>query len=119
MKHHILVIEDHAAIAAMLISFLETKGYTVSQARNGREALSFLTSKTPTLILLDLKMPEMDGYTFLNALQHQEPAAPIPVLILTADVQAASMLEQQQVPVVLKPFTFAPLLAVIEQYCQN
>jgi CheY-like chemotaxis protein len=119
MKHSVLLVEDNAAFATMLVSLLQLNGYTVSLASHGREALSMLVSETPCVILLDLQMPEMDGYAFLHALRQQRPAAPLPVVILTADEQAAARLEQQQVAVVRKPFPFATLLAVIHQYCHN
>jgi CheY-like chemotaxis protein len=119
MNHSVLLVEDNAAFATMLVSLLQLHGYTVSLASHGREALTVLASQTPCVILLDLQMPEMDGYAFLNALRQQRPAAPLPVVILTADVQAAAPFEQQQVPVVRKPFPFATLLALIHQYCHN
>jgi CheY-like chemotaxis protein len=119
MKHHVLVIEDHAEIAQMIHSLLEIEGYSVSLARNGCEGLALLARKTPCLILLDIIMPGMDGFAFLDILRLKEPAGPVPVLVMTADMHAASMFELQQVPVVRKPFKFAPLLALIKDSCQN
>jgi CheY-like chemotaxis protein len=119
MNQSVLLVDDNTAFATMLVSLLQLKGYTVSLASHGREALSVLASQTPCVILLDLHMPEMDGYAFLTALRQQRPEAPLPVVILTADVQAAARFEQQQIAVVRKPFPFATLLALIHQYCHT
>ncbi len=69
------------------------------------------------LILLDLIMPETDGYAFLEALQHREQDAYIPIIVLTAGIEAERKLAHRQVPILFKPFKFAPLLAAIQHYC--
>ena len=80
----VLVVEDDPDTRAMLRRTLERAGWTVTEAENGRVALARLTEWTPRLILLDLMMPEMDGFEFLDAVRADPRRRAIPVLILTA-----------------------------------
>ena len=66
---HVLVVDDDAATREMLRRLVQGEGWTVSEAENGRVALERLAERTPALILLDLMMPEMDGFEFVAELQ--------------------------------------------------
>jgi CheY-like chemotaxis protein len=63
---------------------LEKEGWTVREAEHGRLALARLEEERPELILLDLMMPEMDGFTFLETLRQQEAWRSIPIIVVTA-----------------------------------
>ena len=63
---------------------LEKAGWAVSEARNGRSALERVAANRPTLILLDLMMPEMDGFEFAAELHRHEEWRSIPIVVLTA-----------------------------------
>jgi hypothetical protein len=91
----VLVVEDDAATRMMLRRALEKEAWTVSEAENGRVGLERVAADPPALILLDLMMPEMDGFEFLDALRSNEaqvapranvaPRAPAPpVVVITA-----------------------------------
>jgi PAS domain S-box-containing protein len=80
----ILLVEDEAATRELVRRMLERAGWTVDEAENGRVALERLAPATPDLILLDLMMPEMDGFEFLQALRQREAWRAIPVVVLTA-----------------------------------
>ncbi|MDH3498461.1 MAG: response regulator, partial [Gemmatimonadota bacterium] len=80
----ILVVEDHAETRSLLRRALEQEGWAVAEAENGRRALARVAEATPALVLLDLMMPEMDGFEFLEALRARAPWRSIPVVILTA-----------------------------------
>ncbi len=80
----VLVVDDDEVQRDLLRKILEKDGYAVSEAVNGREALERLGESTPGLILLDLMMPEMDGFEFVEALRHNEAWRSIPVLVITA-----------------------------------
>lgn len=82
--HNVLVIEDDEATSELLTRLLQKEGYVVTQARNGRHALDCMTKGTPKLILLDLMMPEMDGFQFLEELRKQETWSEIPIVVVTA-----------------------------------
>ncbi len=68
-KAKILIVEDEALLNEAYETVLKHEGYEVYKAFNGEEALEVLKHKTPDLILLDLRMPKMDGLTFLSELQ--------------------------------------------------
>lgn len=82
--HTVLIVEDDADTRTMLERTLEKEGWTVTTAEHGRIALDMLSRVRPDLILLDLMMPELDGFGFLDAIRQQETTAGIPVVVLTA-----------------------------------
>jgi len=80
----VLVVDDDEGIRQLLRRILEEEGYTVVEAQNGRAALERMGERAPGAILLDLMMPEMDGFEFVNALRTREAWRQIPVVIITA-----------------------------------
>ncbi|MFI5234770.1 MAG: response regulator [Gemmatimonadales bacterium] len=80
----VLVVEDDAPTAELVRRTLEAEGWTVEQARNGREGLARFDAAAPSLILLDLMMPEMNGFDFLEALRAPPRSSDAPVIVLTA-----------------------------------
>jgi PAS domain S-box-containing protein len=79
-----LVAEDDPATRDLLRRTLEKDGWVVTEATNGREALARMASVPPAVILLDLMMPEMDGFEFLTELRQHADWRKIPVLVITA-----------------------------------
>jgi CheY-like chemotaxis protein len=80
----VLVVDDDPAARSLLRRILEAEGYSVIEAENGRAALDCTGERVPGVILLDLMMPQMDGFQFLNALHEREAWRQIPVVIVTA-----------------------------------
>jgi signal transduction histidine kinase/DNA-binding response OmpR family regulator len=80
----VLVIDDETDMRNILRRLLERAGWAVVEAASGREALTYLAADRPHLILLDLLMPEMDGFTFVEVLRQQDAWRSIPVVIVTA-----------------------------------
>jgi len=80
----ILLIEDNEAAIIQVRSVLETNGYVVEVARGGQEAFDFVAHTLPDGIVLDLMMPEIDGFAVLESIRGRSATAKIPVLILTA-----------------------------------
>jgi CheY-like chemotaxis protein len=80
----ILVVEDDSATREMIRRTLEGDGWTVCEAENGRVGLERLAESRPELILLDLMMPEMDGFEFVAELRRNEEWRGIPVVVVTA-----------------------------------
>ncbi len=80
----VLVIDDDADARARIRKALERDGWTVNEAENGREGLEQLAVSRPGLVLLDLTMPVMDGFSFLEAMRAKPECAAIPVVVLTA-----------------------------------
>jgi len=82
----VLVVEDDEATQELLQKRLTKEGWQVVAAGNGREALERLTQGPPDLVLLDLMMPEMDGFEFLEAFRKQPGCAQITVVVMTAKI---------------------------------
>ena len=80
----VLVIEDDASTREMLRRTLEKDGWQVAEAQNGKVGLEKLAEVAPALILLDLMMPEMDGFEFMDALRRRKDRQRIPVIVITA-----------------------------------
>ncbi len=83
-QSHVLVVEDDPASADMLRRTLDKDGWKVEIANNGRDALDHVAKKRPALILLDLMMPEMDGFQFTEELRKNPGAENIPIIVITA-----------------------------------
>jgi CheY-like chemotaxis protein len=85
----VLVVDDDEVVRASVGQALAAGGYAVVEAEHGRAALDKLRATTPSLILLDLLMPEMDGFEFVEELRKNENWCSIPVVVVTAkDVTA-------------------------------
>jgi signal transduction histidine kinase/CheY-like chemotaxis protein len=80
----VLVVEDDAHTRGWLSRILRENGWEVAEAENGRVALERLTVAHPDLVLLDLMMPEMNGFEFLEAIRGREETRHLPVIVLTA-----------------------------------
>ena len=80
----VLVVDDDAGLRAMLRNLLEEQGCTVSEAENGLAALRRLNECQPSLILLDLIMPQLDGFGFMAQMRRNAAFKSIPVVVLTA-----------------------------------
>jgi signal transduction histidine kinase/CheY-like chemotaxis protein len=92
----VLVVEDDDDTREMMARTLASDGWTVRQAANGRLALDCVREAVPELILLDLMMPEMDGFEFIAQLRENEPWRAIPVVVVTAkDMTAEDHLRLQ------------------------
>ncbi|MBN1217773.1 MAG: GAF domain-containing protein [Anaerolineae bacterium] len=81
----VLVIDDEADDVLLIRRILEAQpNYTILEASNGKEGLALVESQNPDLIILDLTMPEMDGFTVVEKLKHNEVTRAIPIIIVSA-----------------------------------
>jgi CheY-like chemotaxis protein len=80
----VLVVDDDADFRELARRILEREGYTVVEAENGRAALDRLRDTTPGAILLDLMMPEMDGFDFVEAVRANSAWRSLPIVVITA-----------------------------------
>ncbi|HYD47274.1 MAG TPA: response regulator [Terriglobales bacterium] len=113
------MVDDDEDIRGAVATFLELHGYTVCEASNGREALHYLADpERICLILLDLFMPEMNGWAFRQEQAKDARAAQIPVIVISADSAAARQAASTGVIAALtKPVEFDTLLDVVSQHC--
>ena len=113
----ILVVDDDQAVCQMLAQFLVDHGYQATTAYSGPEALALATTETPDLILLDLRMPGMDGIECLRQLKVQTPK--VPVMMVTAmddELVAARCLELGAAEYLVKPVSLEQLRATLTQH---
>jgi two-component system alkaline phosphatase synthesis response regulator PhoP len=111
MAKTILVVDDEERLVSLLKAYLSNEGFRIITAKNGREALFVARAEKPDLILLDLMMPEMDGYEFIR-LHRKERETPI--IVLTAKIdegEKVTGLEMGADDYVTKPFSPRELTA--------
>ena len=111
----ILVVEDDAGIRQGIADFLGFEGYAVDVAVNGEEALGYLRQRRPSLVVLDLVMPVMNGPQLLERLRAEGLARGVPVAIMTAAMPGASTLPAADA-YLSKPFDLEELLRVVARH---
>jgi DNA-binding NarL/FixJ family response regulator len=83
----LLLIDDDPNLVLLVKDYLELRGYLVMTAKNGRDALKVLEKELPRLIICDVMMPEMDGYTFVKKVRDNPQTSWLPILFLSAKGQ--------------------------------
>src|SRR5262245_26332613 len=119
MSSRILVVDDTPANIQMLSSTLKQKGYQISVATNGKQALEVLARVSPDLVLLDVMMPEVDGFETCKRLKAEPKWRQIPVIFLTAKAETTDIVhgfELGAVDYVAKPFNAHELLARVSTH---
>ena len=110
MARKILVVDDTRNVQVMLGDFLASQGFEVLSAGDGRQALQVVHEASPDLILLDIMMPNMDGYTFVSHLRRESDT---PVIMITARQQEADIIRGFDLGAddyITKPFRLRELL---------
>jgi len=107
MPHSVLVVDDNDMNLALIAKILELEGYQVALARNGREAIQSVVRKVPDLAILDVMMPDMDGYELCKKLRQPPLNVAVPIILLTAmnsDVEKQMALKSGANDIWSKPF---------------
>lgn len=115
-KNRILVVDDEEALRTILGSELEGEGYAVQMAGDGDEAIKILEKDTFDLILLDIKMPTVDGFEVLKFVKQHQPATKVIMLTGFADLKNA--IESKKLGAedfVSKPYDLVDLLTTVER----
>jgi DNA-binding response OmpR family regulator len=113
----ILVVDDEDDILHFLEMVLREKGYQVTTASGGHEALTRAQIDKPDLVLLDIMMPQMDGWEVLKLLRVDEDTRRIPVAMLSARTEAKDRvqgLQEGAIDYICKPFSLTELVGKIE-----
>ena len=113
-RGHVLVVDDDADIRGLLRELLERQGYQVTEAANGRDGLRALYASPPDVVLLDISMPELDGWETLERIRD---VSEVPVAMLTAraaELEKVRGLKGGADDYITKPFGRQELLARIE-----
>jgi len=121
MAKSIVVADDDPDILSIVAMSLETQGYDVYKAANGREAVDLVRDHHPDLIILDMMMPVMSGYEAIVELKADDSTSGIPIIGLSAKAMATDMERATDVGIdgyITKPFRIAQVLTVVESYLQ-
>ena len=111
----VLVVDDDTSILDTVSSILTGEGYHVVSAATGEEALAAIARKQPALILLDMRMPVMDGWAVARALREQ--GIRVPIVVMTAAESAKRWADEVGAEGYLaKPFGLDDLLATVERF---
>lgn len=115
---NILVIEDERLIITLLEDILEGEGYQTVSILNGEEAVQFALRETPQLIILDIKLPGIDGYEVIRRLREHPKSMHIPIIVLSAYVSSVDKARAFDLGVdsyITKPFDADELLACVRR----
>lgn len=111
----VLVVDDDPDIRESVADVLSSEGYRVTTANDGLDALGALAVDPPSLVLLDMRMPRLDGWGFAAELRRRGLAVPVVVMTAARDARAwAAEIEAQGF--ISKPFLITELLAVVERH---
>ena len=112
----VLIVEDEQDTRELLELLVSKAGYSVRTAENGQEALNLLETIRPSLILLDVQMPVMDGAEFRQAMRRDRSLLSIPTVVLTG-AAVEPMLDIAVDEALRKPVKSADLLAIVRRHC--
>lgn len=116
----VLIVDDEPDILLVAATRLEAAGYDTAAASDGREALALLHRRRPDLVLLDLRMPGLDGYEFCRMVKSDPDLDRMPVVLFSASSSRADSLKEKCLALgadgyLAKPFTSSELLAAVNR----
>ena len=118
----VLVVEDNERNMKLLRDVLQATGYRTLEASTGRQALALATTHLPALVLMDVRLPDLDGVDALARLRADELTASIPVVAITAQAMQgdrARLVGFGFDGYLAKPLDIDELLATVEQHCRR
>ena len=118
-KKKILIVEDEESLLKLESILLTSKGFEVKGVANGRAALEEIQKSHPDLILLDIMLPEMDGFEVCKKIKEDPQTRDIPVIMLTAKKTREDMEKGKEVGAdcyITKPFKSAMVIETIQRY---
>jgi DNA-binding response OmpR family regulator len=112
----VLVVDDDPAILEICSDLLETEGYAVSIASNGQQALNLMHGAPPSVVLMDIMMPVLDGITTCQRMKEDGALAGVPVVLMSARTNLSTHNQDLAcaTALVAKPFDIDHLLSTIE-----
>ena len=122
MRKKILIVEDNSELLELMRLGLKQAGFRIATATNGLEALELARSAAPDLVVLDLVLPELDGFAVCDRLRKEEATAGIPVIVLTGlstEFARFASLESGADEYVTKPINPEHLVSKIKQLLER
>ncbi|CAN2047594.1 Uncharacterized 14.6 kDa protein in sodA1 3'region [Candidatus Magnetomoraceae bacterium gMMP-1] len=120
MKKKILAVDDSSSIRKLVKFSLESRGYVVLAAKDGREALEIIARESYDAVVLDINMPRMDGFEFLEKVRANDKYASIVVIMLTTEGQEEDEKKAMELGAqdyIVKPFKPSELIKIMGKYC--
>jgi len=117
MNERILIVDDNRDSVTIMRTILESRGYQVTAAASGAEALEYLKKESPDLVLLDVMMPEISGLQVLQHIKEDANTGRLPVILVTAKTHDDDLLSGYQYGAdyyITKPFTAKQLVYGVE-----
>jgi two-component system OmpR family response regulator len=117
---YVLVVDDDPAIRGLVADALRDVGYSVDLAAHGREALEAMRARRPATVVLDLMMPIMDGFSFMEACHTEQLCNNVPIVVISAAHDALRRIEE--VPIhacIAKPFDMDELIRTISRVASS
>lgn len=118
-KKKILIVEDEESLLKLESILLTSKGYEVQGVGDGRAALEAISRSKPDLVLLDIMLPEIDGFEVCRRIKEDDETRHIPVIMLTAKKSREDMARGEQVGAdwyITKPFKSAMVIETIQRF---
>ena len=118
-KQKILIVEDEESLLKLESILLTSKGYDVRGVSNGREALEAIAEEKPDLVLLDIMLPEIDGFEVCQRIKDDPETRDIPVVMLTAKKSREDMARGEKVGAdwyITKPFKSVMVIETIQRF---
>lgn len=123
MSRRVVCIEDEQDVIDLMRLILERQGYEFAEAHNGLEGMALVERMTPDVVLLDLMMPNMDGWEVYDQLHDNPATKDIPIIVVTARTQYDARVTQLRITnsqyLVTKPFAPAQLVDSIQRVLGN
>lgn len=122
MPKSILIVDDEPRITAALMTRLEAHGYTVYHAINGLAGVEAAALYEPDIVLLDIRMPDIDGYETCERIRRLPRLSEIPVIFLSANVQDEAIMKAKAAGgdrFISKPYESASILSAIEEFSKR
>lgn len=119
MKRRVLIIDDEPEFVEMIKMRLEANECEVLVAHDGETGLEVIRKEKPGLVLLDVMMPQMDGFQVLHAIRNSDEIAHIPVVMLTAKGESKSLFKAEQLGAtdyLIKPCNSQDLVKLVQKY---
>jgi two-component system, cell cycle response regulator DivK len=120
--HKILVVDDSTTNVVLLEAILDEKGYQIETALNAKEAYAIIENESPDLILLDLLMPKISGFDFLEEIRKNEKTKNTPVIVvsaLTDEENVEKIMKMGAIDFVKKPIDLQYLVERVENVLQK
>jgi DNA-binding response OmpR family regulator len=117
-RARVLVVDDEPNIVLSLEFLLQREGYEVAVARDGTQALAMAAAAPPDLVILDLMLPDVDGFEVCRRLREAAPARDLAIVLLTArgrDAERQRGIEEGADAYVTKPFSTRDLIALVRR----